>query len=144
MTSPKPTRGVGEIHFALVAEAARDRAFGAEPDAAGAGVEAEVAGEQAAVGIVVRIGDIADVILEPAADLEAPAGFLVLQLRRALPRRRGLGLCAWIASIDSCSASTCACSSSILACAVVDRLGLGDGRVGGGVRLIGLGRLGRF
>ena len=57
-------RGVGEVHLELVAEAARDGAFGAEPDAAGAGVEAEVAGDQRAVGVVVRVADVAGVPLD--------------------------------------------------------------------------------
>ena len=68
----------GEIHFGLVADTARDGAFRSKADAARAGVEAEVAIDDAIVGIF----DESDVILNAAARLERPAGFLVLELGR--------------------------------------------------------------
>ena len=129
--------GIGEIGLEFVAEAARDGALGAKPNAAGAGVEAEVAGDD----VILGIADEADVIIEPPARLERPAGFLVLEQRRALPRRSGLDhrrLDTFECFLESFDLGL---EQFDLRLQLVDRLRFGDRRVGGGVRSIGLGRL---
>ncbi len=79
---------IGEVRLGLVAEAARDGPFHAQPDAAGADIEAEFAGDN----VIFGIADEAGVELNSPTRFERPAGFLVLNQRRAFPRRGGLDL----------------------------------------------------
>ena len=78
---------VGEIDLEHIAEAARNRAFDAEPAAA------QLIGEtQAGIADAVGAGDIAEIILQPAARLERPSARRG-DLRRAAEAnlRTGLG-----------------------------------------------------
>ena len=84
---------------------------------------------------------IADVILDAAARLERPAGFLVLELRRALPRRRDLGLRGLDLGDRFLQRFDLRLEQLDLGLGVVELLGLGDGGVGGRVGRVRL-RLG--
>ena len=112
----KADAAIGEIGLGLVAESTRDGPLDAKPDAASAGVEAEVAGDDVAF----RIAD------EPTAKWgHGRAGLTtsrhhVLELRSTLThgcRRSKPGRSALL------KASNCAGSNSIFACAR-RRLGL--------------------
>jgi len=130
-------RGVGEVHLELVAEAAGDGALGAQPDAAGAGVEPEVAGDD----VVVGVADVADVVLDAAARLERPAGFLVLVQGRALPRRGHRGHLRLDALERFLERLDLRLEQLDLGLGIVGRNGGGDRGIGRRVGRVRLGRL---
>src|SRR3546814_538374 len=74
----------GEIGLELVGEGTGGGTFDSDTATAKLVAEAKLVGRNA----IARVGHIGEIILQAAADLEVPSGFLVAEQRRALERRR--------------------------------------------------------